>query len=155
MHPLPSLSLTFFARIYSPLSAVLPLQVMAMEEIASEKAAKRQVVHARCMRARCMQRQAQLELRRARAFRVRAIRARQLAKETYEDAVSMQQQANVEHGDDCDSVRYGYVLDSLASDMFRTHLRTSRKKLALLQLLLPKEKKKGRKMRRPLQSFDL
>jgi len=141
---------------------------MAMEEIASEKAAKRQVVHARCMRARCMQRQAQLELRRARAFRVRAIRARQLAKETYEDAVSMQQQANVEpggrplaikadveHGDDCDSVRYGYVPDSLASDMFRTHLRTSRKKLALLQLLLPKEKKKGRKMRRPLQSFDL
>jgi hypothetical protein len=41
-----------------------------------------------------MQRQAQLELRRALAFRVRAIRARQLAKETYEDVVSMQQEAN-------------------------------------------------------------
>jgi hypothetical protein len=75
---------------------------MVMEEITPEKtqgqAAKRQVVSTRCMHARCMQRQAQLELRRARAFRVRAIRARQLAKEAYEDAVSIQQQANGESG---------------------------------------------------------
>ena len=78
-----------------PLSLALPLHVMVMEEIAPEKtqgqAAKRQVVSARCT-----QRQAQLEFRRARAFRVRDIRARQLAKENYEDVVSMQQQANGE-----------------------------------------------------------
>jgi len=76
-----------------------------------------------------MQRQAQLEFRRARAFRVRAIRARQLANENYEDAVSMQQQANgesggrplaikadVDHGADFDSIRY--VPDSLAGDNY-------------------------------------
>ena len=91
--------------------------------------AKRQVVSARCMRARCMQQQAQLELRRARAFRVRAIRARQLAKENYEDAVSMQQQANsesggrplaikanVDHGADFNNIRF--VPDSLAGDSY-------------------------------------
>jgi len=111
-----------------PLSLALPLHVMVMEEIAPEKtqgqAKKRQVVSARCM-----QRQAQLEFRRARAFRVRAIRARQLAKENYEDVVSMQQQAigesggrllaikvDVDHGADFDSIRY--VLDSLAGDSY-------------------------------------
>jgi len=93
--------------------------------------AKRQVVSARCMRARCMQQQAQLELRRARAFRVRAIRARQLAKKSYEDAVSMQQQANgesgghplatkadVDHGAEIDFDSIRYVPDSLAGDTY-------------------------------------
>jgi hypothetical protein len=79
-----------------------------------------------------MQRQAQLELRRARAFRVRAIRARQLAKETYEDAVSMQQEANggesggrsltikadVHHGADFDFDSIRYVPDSMAGDTY-------------------------------------
>ena len=83
------------------------------------------------MRTRCMQQQAQLELRRARAFRVRAIRARQLAKKSYEDAVSMQQQANgesgghplatkadVDHGAEIDFDSIRYVPDSLAGDTY-------------------------------------
>jgi len=91
--------------------------------------AKQQVVSAHCMRARCMQRQAQQELRRARAFRVRAIRARQLAKKSYKDVVSMQQQANgdsgghplatkadVHHGAEIDFDSIRYVPDSLAGD---------------------------------------
>ena len=104
-----------------PLSLALPLHV---PEKTQGQAAKRQVVSARCT-----QRQAQLEFRRARAFRVRAIRAWQLAKENYEDAVSMQQQANsesggrplaikanVDHGADFNNIRF--VPDSLAGDSY-------------------------------------
>jgi len=78
-----------------------------------------------------MQQQAQLELRRARAFRVRAIHARQLVKKSYEDAVSMQQQANgesgghplatkadVDHGAEIDFDSIRYVPDSLAGDTY-------------------------------------
>jgi len=131
--------------------------------------AKRQVVSARCMRARCMQQQAQLELRRARAFRVRAIHARQLVKKSYEDAVSMQQQANgesgghplatkadVDHGAEIDFDSIRYVPDSLAGDTYVPDSFEDVEEEASIAAAVAAEREKEReKMRRPLQSSVL
>jgi len=114
-----------------------------------------------------MQRQAQLEFRRAQAFHVRAIRARQLAKENYEDVVSMQQQANgesggrplaikddIDHGADFDSIRY--VPDSLAGDSYVPDSFEDVEEEASIAAAVAAEREKEReKMRRPLQSSVL
>lgn len=106
-------------------SHLLPLHLHLTDD--GEAAGRECPLHARPMHAAASAARAPP----CRAFRVRAIRARQLAKKSYEDAVSMQQQANgesgghplatkadVDHGAEIDFDSIRYVPDSLAGDTY-------------------------------------